>query len=360
MSETRGQIDLALLVPAYEETVRMFDGQYDGIISTLMNTRPTPKNQLSFRWPIVPNTGQMAPVSDETTSALYMETAAYLENFATRIFKVGWKLEPTVYDEEISQGKMGVSLEYKIEMASQALKRREDFDGLKYLFGDSTVIGRYSSQNAQGRLKQWDILSSADGLVGNSWGTITGTSNLPDILHDINTIKWNAKKIADKPLSKFLVAPKTYYCMQENKTLKDDIKSVVDVRGNIVGDTLKGLSIKEVVYSRYKEMTGYGTLTGAPGLGSLAWDKWADMKSKHMMQHTDGSTYEFALITADTVGTVWTAPVFTSPKYPQGSDVTHSWMEDDPLMFKSWRAQRRGYSVLDFSNVHVLQKIVVA
>jgi hypothetical protein len=362
LSETRGQIDLAALVPAYEDTLRLFDTKYEGIIAGLMRSRPTPRNQLSFRWPLIPDTGTMAPVSDETTSAVYMETAAYMENFATRIYKTGWKLEPTQYDSEIMHGKMGTSLEFKIDQGSKALQRRIEYEGLKYIFGDTSIISRYSSQESQGRLKKWDITDTADGLTGNSWGTITGTTNLPDILFDIDTILYNSKLIGDKDMSKMIVAPKTFYSMQRNIKIKEDIKYVFDVRGNIISGNLRGLNVSEVVYSRYKETSGWSGIAGAPGLGSLMWDKWTDMKSQHMMRHVDASTtYEFFLITADTVGTMWTAPVFTSPSpYPKGSDVTHSWMEHDPLMLKSWRAIRRGFSVDDFADIHVGEKVVEA
>lgn len=360
LSETRGQIDLAALVPAYEDTVRLFDTRYEGVIGSIMRSRPTPKNQLSFRWPIIPDTGVMAPISDETTSAVYFETASYLENFATRIYKTGWKLEPTQYDSEIVHGKMGTSLEFKIEQGSKSLKRREDYEGLKYLFGDSSIISRYSSQDAQGRLMKWDITDDSNGLIGNSWGTITGDTDLPDILFDVDTILYNSKLIGDRDMKKMLVAPKTFYSMQRNIELKEDIKFVFDVRGNIISGNLRGLNVKEIVYSRYKETSGWSDMAGAPGMGSLMWDKWADMKSKHMMRHTDtGTDYEFFVIAADTVGTIWTAPVFTSPSpYPEGTDITHTWMEDDPLMMKSWRAIRRSFSVDDFANIHIGEKVV--
>lgn len=360
MGETRGQVDLAALVPAYVDTLRLWDTAYEGVVDSIMRQSPTPMGQLTFRWPVIPDTGAMAPVSDETTSAVYMETAAYMERFATRIYKVGWKLEPTAFDKEIAHGKMGTSLEFRIQQASKALQRRIDYEGLKYVFGDETIISRYSSQAAQGRLKTWDIEDDSD-LFGVSWGVVDPTTeedDLPDVFFDLDTILYNSKLIGDKAMTKFFIAPKTYYSMQRNIRIKNDIKTVFDVRGNIVSSTMRGLNIKEVLYSRYKETTGWSEMMGAPGLGSLMWDKWTDMKTQHMMRHTDtGTTYEFGLITGDTIGTIWNAPVFTSEKYPNQPDVTHSWWEDDPLMLKSWRAIRRGFSVDDFSGVHVVKKI---
>lgn len=359
ISETRGQVDLSQLIPAFTDTMRYFDSKYEGIISDVMaGPRPTPKNRIGFRYPIIVGTGAMAPVASESDPAVYMETASYMESFTTRIYKVGWKLEPNQWDAEIGAGKMGTMLSFKIEEQSKALDRREEYEGLAYLFGDTTTINRYSTQD-QGRLREWDVTSDSLGLTGNSWGTITGDSNLPDILFDLDRIIYNAKLIGDKPKSKFLVGPKTFFVMQRNINLKNDIKNVVDVRGNIVGSTLRGLNMKEVIFNRYKEVSGWSGMMGGPGLGSLMWDKWTDMKSQHMMRHTDGeTTYEFGLITADEVGTRWKAPVFTSERYPKGDDVTHSFWEDDPLLLKSWRAKRRGYSIDDFADVHVVKKIV--
>ena len=357
-SETRGQVELPFLVPAYDETEQYWDSEYEGILTSFMERKPTPKNAISFRASFGAAQGRMAQLAKETTPAVYWESAAYMDSYFTRIAKTGWKMEPTMWDEEIQHGKMTLSLEEKINESSMAHMRREDFEGLKVVFGDSVTLNRYSTQNTD-RLKSWEIDSSTDGLIGNSWGTITGTTSLPDILHDLDTIQYNAKLLGDFPMRKFIIAPKTFYVMQRNQTIKDDIKYVHDVRDGIVGASLRGLNIKEINYARYKDDSGYSDMAGAPGIGSLMYDTWSSMKSKHMMRHEpgDGSTYEFGLITADKLGYIYSAPVYTSPGFPTGSDVSVMFDDPETLTKKAWRARRMGFRVKDYGNLHKVLKI---
>jgi len=135
-----------------------------------------------------------------------------------------------------------------------------------------------------------------------------------------------------------------------------------DPRQNIIGSELRGLSIKEVVYARYKEnSTTAASMVGAPGLGSITWDTWASSKSKNMMVEAHGGTdYEFALITADKVGTMFKAPVYTSPGFPTGDDVTNAWEDPETLVKKAWRAVRFGFAVKDWTSVHKLKKVCLA
>jgi len=356
-TETRGQVDLVQLVPSYMDTVRFYDSKYEGLASELFDGPvSTPGNKISFRWPYAVDTGKMAPIAKETTPAVYIEGDAYMDSFFTKMAKIGWKMEPTMWDDEIAHGKMTMGLDFKVQQASQAIQRRKDFEGIKYAIGDASTVSRYSTQSTA-RRKEWDM-SSDSALTDVIWST-TATAK---ILFDIDTILFNSKLLGDDVMKKLIVGPSTYYHMCQNTDLMEDLVYTHDPRQNIIGSELRGLSIKEVVYARYKEnSTTAASMVGAPGLGSITADTWASSKSKNMMVETHSSTdYEFALITADKVGTMFKAPVYTSPGFPTGDDVTNAWEDPETLVKKAWRAVRFGFAVKDWTSVHKLKKVCLA
>lgn len=352
-TETRGQVDLTQLVPAYMETVRFYDSKYEGISAEIFDGPvSTPGNRISFRWPYAVDTGRMAPIAKETTPAVFAEGDAYMDSFFTKIAKTGWKMEPTMWDSEIGHGKMTMGLDFKIQQASQALMRRRDYEALKYAFGDASTIKRYSTQSTD-RMAEWDITGDTD-LTAKAW---SDTANA-DILYDLDVILYNSRLIGDKPMKKMIIGPWTFFNMKQNATLADEMVYTHDPRMEIIGSELRGLSLKEIVYARYKENSSYSGVVGAPGLGSLSYDTWTTMKSQHMMKHTvSGTTYEFGFITADKVGTMFKAPVYTSPGFPTGDDVTNAWQDPDTLVKYAWRAIRMGFAVPDWADIHKLTRV---
>jgi hypothetical protein len=335
------------------DTVRFYDSKYEGVAAELFDGPvATPGNRISFRWPYAVDTGKMAPIAKETTPAVYIEGDAYMDSFFTKMAKIGWKMEPTMWDDEIAHGKMTMGLDFKIQQASQAIMRRKDFEGLRYAMGDSTTVARYSTQSLD-RRKKWDIAADT-ALTGVSWSTTASA----DILFDLDTILYNSKLIGDEVMKKLIVGPLTYFSMSQNKDLQDQLVYTHDPRENIIGGELRGLSIKEIVYARYKDNSGYGTVVGGPGLGSTVYDTWTTMKSVSMMNETiSGSVYEMGFIAADKIGTMFKAPVYTSPGYPTGDDVTNSWEDPESLVKKAWRAVRFGFAIGSWTSVHKLEKI---
>lgn len=359
ISGTRGTIDLSMMVPAYDEVVHFYDQEYEGIIDNFMGRKWTPEKRISYKKAYGTDTGRMASIGKENTPPVYYEEPAYLEQFFTRCAKVGWRNDPLTWSKEIMMGKVALGLEAKIQAASKAHVRREEHQGLNFVIGDTSTVERYSTQDPTERQKQWDITSSAEGLLGNSWGTITGTNNLPDVLYDLDTIIYNAK-IMGARLKKMIMGPKTFYVLQRNVKLEDDLKYVHDVRQNVVGATLRGLAMKEIVYARYKEDNDYASGAMAPGLGSMEYNTWSSMKTKHMMQETiSDTTYEFALLTVDQVGYITKANFFTGgSEFPQGDDVTINWEDPENLTKYSWRGKRYGFRVDNWEGIHKLYKIV--
>ena len=353
-AETAESFPIALRVPAFMPTVRMWDSQFQGFTAQLMPEANSPGGVNSnFKWPIVIDTGVIAPVGDLMSRAQFIETSIQEESFWTRITKLGYYINPEQFKNEIGAGKLGIASTTKLKMVVKAIQRRIELDRLNYISGDTTTIARFSTQDTA-RLKTWDVSSDSDmgSGKGGSWSGMTA-----DMMYHLDLILRHSAEIGDDPLENFFVGPDTYMYMNQNQTLMDNIKYTVDLRNRPIGDNIRGLRVHLVRLQRYKDESSTATM-GMPGRGSPSYDTWTAIKSKHMMRHSSGGTeYEYGLLTAAKVGFTWRPPVYTAEKYPDGNIVTEAWMSHNPKVFYTYLTTRYGFAVEDFSKIHRLNKL---
>jgi hypothetical protein len=301
----------------------------------------------NFNWPIRIGLQMIAPVGDLMSTGRSVELTMKNEQFWTTITKMGGYINPEQFASEVGIGKMGVNFAAKMKEAWGAIRRRIMKDRLAYVSGDSSMISLLSTQDT-GRMKTWNVTTDMGTGKNGSWSTLS-----TDMFWQIDIVLRYANELARVKMSNFYMGPDTEFYANQNTTLKTLIQNVVDLRGNLIGQDLRGLRLYPIYDDIYKDDSALQTQMNPQGMGSLDYSTFAAIKEKHMMRHSvAGTDYEYGLITAPKLGFTWRPPVYQQESYPDGNIVTDSWWTHSPKVFFTEIMTRYGFAVEDFAKIH--------
>lgn len=306
----------------------------------------------SFQVPITADPQYMSSYADygerPTKRAIAFRRELYSPSM---IQEDGPEWDPFEFSDEFVDGFVDFRNQFMNVLAIRAMNRRIEYDAIKYLYGDSSTINRFSPGVDTGRKKSLDATDSDD-LVGTGWQDVDNAKPLKDL----STIRYHARDIMGQEITIGLIGNKTKWSLENNKSILDVMQYTTDFTNTVIGAQVGGVNMQFVGAQTYKDASSTSQ-PGMPGKGDIRETTFSrDNRTRFMTESSGGDTYEWALFVPGEVGNVFTARCH--PKHENTeSPYIHSWTDEETELTKTRLAMAYTPFVDDWARVFIVNKI---
>jgi hypothetical protein len=349
-------IPISLLQKAFIPMVRMWDSKWEAVLGDVMpKMRGAPDGRSHFEWPLIVDPQMISEMHSPYGRTRYITTGITAEQWATRLTKMGFAMEPEEFLNEFSpEANFGTSAKMQrlTQICTRGIERRVELELVNYLYGNLPAIRNFSNQLTD-RLLTFDLTSSANGMQGYSWNDLTNSDPFKDI---DNAIEYQ-QQIGDNDLTKLFIGTKTAKILKNHDVILERIKYVRDVAGGTLeaffGGLQNNMAVRVVKSQTFKENAANVGVVGTPGLGDQAATTWTNFNKYWYMRE---SNYEFAFLTSDRVGFTFTSK---TNQFHNGDGLyTYSYVAHEPHIFRMRFELKFAPGVEDFANLVVMRKTV--
>jgi len=324
-------------------------------MSELLPAEATPNGgeARNVEWPKSVDGGYMSRFYDHDENIDYIQAGVDMETFWTKETKIGYKRRTDEFESEFMKGLIDFKYRRLAEDATKAIARFVEWCSTNYVYGDSTVMAKFSNQSTDRQCKL--DATTANVVTGVAWSNTSSSYPYVDIVKMNDYFEGFG---AAGSLTRGFVGHATAMYLALNADLKDRVKYVQELAGGVIGTRIADVTIRKVIGQRYKFNSSDSLMIGYPGLGSLYENTWASRNEREMMRNA-ANTYEWALFAGDDrIGVTYMAKVDTEThKNPLETNIRIVKEEEPSIQYKIILEKRFCPAIEDFAKFIVLDKV---
>jgi len=351
-------IPISLLKKAFIPMVRMWDSKWEAVLGRVMpKMKGRPDGGSHFEWPLIVDPQMISEMHSPYGRTRYITTGMNAEQWATRLTKMGFAMEPEEFLEEFApEANFGTSAKMQklTQICVRGIERRVELELVNYLYGNLHAIRNFSNQITD-RLLTFDLSKSLKGMQGKTWDDMSNSDPFKDM---DNAVEYQ-QQLGDEDLNQLFIGTKTAKILKNHDVILERIKYVRDVSGGTLQAFFGGLAsnynmqVNVVRSQTYKENAANVGARGSPGLGDQAATSWTNWNKYWFMRE---SGHEFAFLTAPRVGFTFTSKTC---QFHNGDGLyTYSYLAHEPHIYRMRFELKFAPGVEDFSSLVVLRKTV--
>lgn len=279
---------------------------------------------------------------------------------AVRYAEKGPTENPTIFKNQYKPLYLDVAYRNMVENAFTSLSRRREYELIRYIRGNQTVMNTYSNQYDKTRYRGLFIdVGAGDELTNNhEWDDEDNREVRENIVEIMRMYEeFTNSKFS---LTRMYIGPEVASVLENNSDIIDSLEQSTDVYHNMITRNLFGMNIIKVLGNVRKTQDNIGLRPGVPGVGDLRMDyrnqtTQLPVIREKMIQDDNG---EFIILTGpESVGNTYMARA--SPKHENAMlPYMFEWTEGKLELRKSEIAEAYAPFVQDFERYAIVHNVL--